>query len=219
MCSHSPPLPGHLGPEAPAHTPGPLLPLGFFRAPALARSAYPRVCSPPLPASVLSPTPSLTVRLGASSLPPPLVRGGEGGGQRRGCDSSHPDQCQLQPRFSAPCQLALSSETEVEARVSLSLRGGAPRTPQSSTHPRGASPRSPASGCSGSRSSQELALVTAPGTQSPHPSRIPLPELTRARWGSQPQAFCYILHGWASLRRIMKVGKVGSGARRSRRGS
>lgn len=54
----------------------------------------------------------------ARSPPPRPVPGRGRGGQRRGCDSSRPDQCQLQLRLNALCQLALTSGTETEARSS-----------------------------------------------------------------------------------------------------
>lgn len=85
---------------------------------------HPCPCPPPP-----SRTHSRTVGPGASPLPTRRVRGGEGGGQRRGCDSSRPDQCQLQPRFSALCQLALSSGTEVEAGAPCCRGGEPPQAP------------------------------------------------------------------------------------------
>lgn len=123
-CSLSPRQPGHPGPAAPAHIPGLLLPPGFLRAPARARSAYPSRDSTPA-----GPLPyALPYSKARRLLPAPSARpGGEGGGQHRGCDSSRPDQCQLQPCFSAPCQLALSTGTEAKSRGSLSLgEGGLP---------------------------------------------------------------------------------------------
>lgn len=52
----------------------------------------------------------------AGACSPPPVPGRGRGGQRRGCDSSRPDQCQLQLRLNALCQLAFTSGTEAEAR-------------------------------------------------------------------------------------------------------
>lgn len=85
----------------------------------------------PVPSPAPAPAPFPTVRPGASSPRSRSVAGREEGGPRRGCDSSRPDQCQLQPRFSARCQLALSSGTE--GRLGAPCRWGwgntAPQVP------------------------------------------------------------------------------------------
>nr|XP_013014569.1 D(4) dopamine receptor-like [Cavia porcellus] len=90
-----------------------------------------RVATPPLvrarPPALF---PSATAGPGATSRP--LGRpdwGGEGGGQRRGCNSSRPAQCQLQPRSGARCQQAFSPRTKAEARGSLSGAGVLSPTP------------------------------------------------------------------------------------------
>ena len=101
-----------------AHTPGALRRPGFLEAKVPASSGYPALRLRPLP----EPAPFPTRAPGASSPPPPVCPGGEGGGPRRGCDSSRPDLCQLQPRFSARCQLALSFGTE--GRLGVPCRWG-----------------------------------------------------------------------------------------------
>lgn len=122
-----------------------------------------RVGTPPL--RVPCPTPSPTVRPGVSSPPPQPVREGKGAGSTGGVTAP--------ARTSASCSLASVPRASwlfrLGRRRSLGApcrwgRGDSPPNPQPSTHPRGASPPSSASGCSGSRASWKLALVTAPGT-------------------------------------------------------
>lgn len=119
--------------------------------------------TPPL--RVPGPTPSPTVTPGVSSPPPRPVREGKGAGSAGGVTAP--------ARTSASCSLASVPRASWLFRLGRRRRLGAPcrwgrgdfpQRPQPSTHPRGASPPSSASGCSGSRASWKLALVTAPGT-------------------------------------------------------
>lgn len=176
--------PGPRGPGTPPTHPGAILPPGVSRS-----SGSCPLCRPPSRVSTLARVRPLSYALppdreaGASSLPPSACPGGEGGGQRRGCDSSRPDQCQLQPRFSAPCQLALSSGTEVEARAPCRRGGRPPAGPQPSTHPRGASPPSRPLAALAVGPARNWPWSLRPGL-SPHPSRIPLSELTGLAGGA-----------------------------------
>lgn len=133
---------------------------GLWLVPALRT----RVGTPPL--RVPCPTPSPTVRPGVSSPPPQPVREGKGAGSTGGVTAP--------ARTSASCSLASVPRASWLFRLGRRRSLGAPcrwgrgdsppPNPQPSTHPRGASPPSSASGCSGSRASWKLALVTAPGT-------------------------------------------------------
>lgn len=145
--------------------------LGFGGAQALARPPRsPESGLHPVPVPGPCPMPS-ALEAGRLPLPALPARGGEGGGQRRGCDSSRPDQCRLQPRFSARSQLDLFV-WDGGGGSGLIVAGVDPLlTPPALYPPRRASPPSTASCCPGSWSSQELALFTSPGTYSPHPSR------------------------------------------------
>lgn len=121
----------------------------------------------PSPVPAPAPAPFPTVRPGASSPPSRSFPGREEGGPRRGCDSSRPDQCQLQPRFSARCQLALSSGTE--GRLGAPCRWGwgntAPQVP--SFPPTQEEPLNPAwLGLPWQRVQPGIGLLTSPGTYS-----------------------------------------------------
>lgn len=145
QCSGSQPLPRHPGRRDPGtHPRAASASRGFSRLRLRPARLPPGSRLRPLPV----PAPFPTAGPGASSPPPLLVPGGEGGGPRRGCDSSRPDQCQQQPRFSARCQLALSSGTE--GRLGAPCRWGwgtpPPKSPAyfppPASTPRGASPPS-----------------------------------------------------------------------------
>lgn len=152
-----------------AHKPGPLLPPGVSRVSSWPPPYYPRVPTPP-PAHA-RPLPYTLPHRPARRLLSALSGGpreGKGAGSAGGCDSSRPDQCQLQPRFSARCQLAHLSGTEVEVWDSLLQGGGSPPRPLPSTHLKGASPPRP---LPWRRVQLGITLVTSPGASSPHPSR------------------------------------------------